>query len=92
MPPRCIASQDLQRAFDRASQVQSSVGTSLRAILAHTATLEEAGRASKARVASLEEANMAEAISGLQQSETAYNAALGAAARTTRRSLFDYLG
>jgi flagellar hook-associated protein 3 FlgL len=86
------ASQDLQRAFDRASQVQSSVGTSLRAIMDHTATLEEAGRASKARVASLEEANMAEAISGLQQSETAYNAALGAAARTTRRSLFDYLG
>ena len=80
------------RAFDRASQVQSSVGTSLRAIGDHTAQLEEAGRASKARVASLEEANMAEAISGLQQSETAYNAALGAAARTTRRSLFDYLG
>jgi flagellin-like hook-associated protein FlgL len=34
---------------------------------------------------------MAEAISGLQQAETAYNAALGAAARTTRRSLFDFL-
>ncbi len=86
------ASQELQRAFDRASQVQSSVGTSMRAIMDHTATLEEAGRAAKARVASLEEANMPEAISGLQQSEIAYNAALGAAARTTRRSLFDYLG
>jgi flagellin-like hook-associated protein FlgL len=54
--------------------------------------LQEAGRGSTARVAALEEANMAEAISGLQQGETAYNAALGAAARTTRRSLFDYLG
>ena len=48
MPPRCTtASHDLQRAFDRASQVQSSVGTSLRAIADHTATLEEAGRASQ---------------------------------------------
>ena len=86
------ASHDLLRAFDRASQAQSSVGSSLRAIMDHTATLEEAGRSAKARVASLEEANMAQAISGLQQSEIAYNAALGATARSTRRSLFDYLG
>ena len=86
------ASGALQRAFDRASQMQSTVGTSLRAIADHTTRLEEAGRGSTARVAALEEANMAEAISGLQQSETAYNAALGAASHTTRRSLFDYLG
>jgi flagellar hook-associated protein 3 FlgL len=85
------ASHALQRAFDRASQVQSSVGTSLRAIEDHTARLQEAGRGSTSRVAALEEANMAAAISGLRQSETAYNAALGAAASTTRRSLFDYL-
>jgi flagellin-like hook-associated protein FlgL len=63
----------------------------LRAIEDHSLRLEAAGRASTERVASLEEANMAEAISGLQQAETAYNAALGAAARTTRRSLFDFL-
>jgi len=85
------ASGALQRAFDRASQVQSTVGTSLNAIADHTTRLQDAGRASTARVASLEEANMAEAISGLQQAETAYNAALGAASHTTRRSLFDYL-
>ena len=85
------ASGAIQRAFDRASQTQSTVGTSLRAIADHTSRLEDAGRASTARVASLEEANMAEAISGLQQAETAYNAALGAAARTSRRSLFDFL-
>ena len=85
------ASGALQRAFDRASQVQSTVGTSLNAIADHSARLESAGRASTARVSALEEANMAEAISGLQQAETAYNAALGAAARTTRRSLFDFL-
>jgi flagellar hook-associated protein 3 FlgL len=85
------ASHALQRALDRASQTQSTVGTSLRAIADHTSRLEDAGRSSTARVAALEEANMAEAISGLQQAETAYNAALGAAARTTRRSLFDFL-
>jgi flagellar hook-associated protein 3 FlgL len=87
-----VASNQLQSAYDRATQTQSSVGTNLRAIADHTTRLEDAGRASTARVSSLEEANMAEAISGLSQSETAYNAALGAAARTTRRSLFDYIG
>jgi flagellar hook-associated protein 3 FlgL len=85
------ASGAIQRAFDRASAVQSSVGTSLTAIADHTSRLEDAGRASTQRVASLEEANMAEAISGMQQAQTAYNAALGAASQTTRRSLFDFL-
>jgi flagellar hook-associated protein 3 FlgL len=86
------ASAALQRAFDRASQAQSTVGTNMRAIQDHQNQLGDAGRAGQARVAKLEEANMAEAISGLQQAETAYQAALGAAAHTTRRSLFDYLG
>jgi flagellar hook-associated protein 3 FlgL len=85
------ASTDLQRAFDRATQAQSSVGTDLRAISDHQGQLANAGRASKARISSLEEANMAEAITGLQQSETAYQASLAAAARTARLSLFDYL-
>jgi flagellar hook-associated protein 3 FlgL len=86
------ASAALQRAFDRTSQAQSTVGTNMRAIQDHQNQLGDAGRAGQARVAKLEEANMAEAISGLQQAETAYQAALGAAAHTTRRSLFDYLG
>jgi flagellar hook-associated protein 3 FlgL len=86
-----VASHELLRAFDRTSQVQSSVGTSLRAITDHTSQLQEASRAAQARVATLEEADMAAAISGLQQAETAYSAALGAASRTTRNSLFDYL-
>jgi len=86
-----VASGDLQRAFDRATQAQSSVGTDLRAITDHQGQLANASRASKARVSSLEEANMAEAITGLQQAETAYQASLGAAARTARLSLFDYL-
>jgi flagellar hook-associated protein 3 FlgL len=85
------ASTDLQRAFDRATQAQSSVGTDLRAISDHQGQLANAGRASQARISSLEEANMAQAITGLQQAETAYQASLGAAAKTARLSLFDYL-
>jgi flagellar hook-associated protein 3 FlgL len=85
------ASGDLQRAFDRATQAQSGVGTSLRAITDHQSRLADAVRASKLRASSAEDANMVEAISGLQQSETAYQAALGAASRMTRLSLFDYL-
>jgi flagellar hook-associated protein 3 FlgL len=85
------ASSDLQRAFDRATLVQSGVGTDLRAITDHQSQLADAGRASQARISKLEEADMAKAISGLSQSETAYQAALGAASRTTRNSLFDYL-
>lgn len=85
------ASTDLQDAFDRATRAQTLVGTDLRAIADHQTQLAEAGRASKARISKLEDANMAQAISGLQQAETAYQASLGAAARTTRNSLFDYL-
>ncbi len=86
-----LASEGLQRAFDRATQAQSSVGTDLRGILDHQGQLANASRASKARVSSLEEANMAEAITGMQQAEAAYQASLGAASRTSRLSLFDYL-
>jgi flagellar hook-associated protein 3 FlgL len=85
------ASDALMRAFDRATQAQSSVGTGLRAIADHQGQLEEAGRASQARVSKLADADMAKAISGLTQSESAYQAALGAASRSTRNSLFDYL-
>jgi flagellar hook-associated protein 3 FlgL len=79
------------RTFDRAIQAQSRVGTSQRAVADHKARLAEASRASRARVSSLEDANMAQAISGMEQAQTSYEAALGAAARTARVSLFDYL-
>lgn len=85
------ASAALARAFDRATQVQSRVGTSLRTLADQQLRLGEATRASQARVASLEDANLASAISGMQQAETTYAAALGAAARTSRLSLWDFL-
>ncbi len=79
------------RAFDRATRTQSSVGASIRAVADHKQRLSDASLASGTRIASLEQANMAEAISGMQQSEVTYEAALAAAARTARVSLFDYL-
>jgi len=79
------------RAFDRATRAQSSVGTSLRAVADHKLRLADASRASGARISSLEDANMVQAISGMNQAEVTYEAALGAAARSARVSLFDYL-
>jgi flagellar hook-associated protein 3 FlgL len=81
----------LQRAFDRTTQTQSRVGTSLKFIDDAKTRLGEAQRSSKARLTSLEDANMAAAISGMTQAETVYKAALGAAAQNTRPSLMDYL-
>jgi flagellar hook-associated protein 3 FlgL len=85
------ASNALQRAFDRATQAQSGVGTNLRAIVDVSAQLAAASRASKGRVSTLEEANMAQAITNLSQAETAYQAALGAGTRAAKLSVFDYL-
>ena len=81
----------LSRAFDRTTQAQSRVGASLRSVADQRLRLGESIRASEARVSTLEDANLAEAISGMQQAETSYAAALGAAARTSRISLFDFL-
>jgi flagellar hook-associated protein 3 FlgL len=81
----------LQRVFDRTTQVQSRVGTSLAFIDDAKSRLGEATRSAKARISSLEDANMAAAISGMTQAETVYKAALGAAAQNSRPSLMDYL-
>jgi flagellin-like hook-associated protein FlgL len=48
-------------------------------------------RASDARRASLEDANLVEAIVGMQQADAAHQAAVGAVSQTTRLSLFDFL-
>lgn len=82
---------ELQRAFDRATLLQGRVGASLEAIENDKLRLSEAARASAARISSLEDANLAAAISGMTQAETVYRAALGAAAQIQRLSLMDYL-
>jgi flagellar hook-associated protein 3 FlgL len=85
------ALMDLRAAFDRASDAQMRVGTSLSAIDAQQAHLADRRLASLGRVAKVEDTNMAEAIAGLNQADAAYRASLGVAAQLPRRSLMDYL-
>lgn len=82
---------DLAAAFERASFAQMRVGTSLAAIDAHQPQLAERRLAGAARVAAVENVDLAQAITGLKQAETAYSAALGATGRITQLSLMDYL-
>lgn len=82
---------DLDRAFVRATTLQSRVGASLRTIEDDKLRLAEASRASKNRISALEDANMVEAITGMNEAETVYRAALGAAGQLHRLSLMDYL-
>ena len=81
----------LERAFNRATDVQSRVGNDLHALADHRARLGDMRRASDARRSKLEDANLAEAISGMQQADAAHQAAIGAVAAISRLSLFDYL-
>ncbi len=81
----------LQAAFDRVTAAQSRVGVTLGDLDAHRMRLDAMRRASDQRRSSLEDANLAEAISRMQQAETAYRAALGALGTSGRLSLMDYL-
>jgi flagellar hook-associated protein 3 FlgL len=81
----------LSRALGRVTELQIRVGASLRAIEDDVLQLQSSERASSARVSSLEDANMAAAVSGMTQAETTYRAALGVAAQLNRLSLMDYL-
>jgi flagellar hook-associated protein 3 FlgL len=86
-----VAAAALQRVSDRVGLMQARVGTSLKFIEDADTRLGEASRSAKARIASLEDADMASAISSMSQAETIYKAALGAAAQNSRPSLMDYL-
>lgn len=85
------ASEGLQAVFGRTTAAQSLVGASMRAIEAQQGRVGALRRASETRVADLEAANLAEAISGMNQAEAAYRAALGAVSTNGRISLMDYL-
>jgi flagellar hook-associated protein 3 FlgL len=82
---------DLGAAFDRTTAAQTRVGTTLAAIDAQQATFVDRRLAGQARVSKLEDANMAEAITGMNQADAGYRAALGATSQIARRSLMDYL-
>jgi flagellar hook-associated protein 3 FlgL len=81
----------LQRAFDRTLGVQSGIGTSMNLADAVRARVSGERTSTLARLSKHEDVDMAAAISGMSQAETAYRAALGAAGTIGRMSLMDYL-
>ncbi len=82
----------MEAAFTRVTAAQSRVGIGLNAVEGEKVRLEEIRIAGGARLAKLENANMAEAISEMTQAEMAYRAALGAVGTASKMSLLDYLG
>jgi flagellar hook-associated protein 3 FlgL len=82
---------DLGAAFDRTSMVQMRVGANLASIEALQGQLSDRRLAGKARIAKIEDADLAEAVSGMNQAEQAYRASLAATTRIGQLSLMDYL-
>jgi flagellar hook-associated protein 3 FlgL len=81
----------LQRAFDRAQRAQALLGTDEQGVSSAQVRLTALRTASDNRRSKLEDVNMADAITRLQQADTAYRAALGAVSTAERQSLLDYL-
>lgn len=81
----------LKRAFDRAVLAQTQVGTSEASLEDQQVRLQSLKLASATRLSAHENANLAEAISGMSRADAANRAALGVAATITRVSLLDYL-
>jgi flagellar hook-associated protein 3 FlgL len=81
----------LKRAFDRLVGVQSGVGAQLNALEEQTARLGDMKQATTERLSKDEDANMAEAITKMNQANTVYQSALGAVATRSKLSLLDYL-
>lgn len=81
----------LSRAFTRATRAQSAVGADQQGIASRQLQITASRLAAVTRVAKDEDADLAQAISALSRAETAYRAALGAVATSSRQSLMDYL-
>jgi flagellar hook-associated protein 3 FlgL len=81
----------LTRAFDRTVRAQSQVGTDERSITDGQAQLVSLRLAGVSRVSNDQDANLAEAITKMGQSQIAYQAALTAVGKANQSSLLDYL-
>jgi flagellar hook-associated protein 3 FlgL len=81
----------LNDVFERTTAAQSSVGGAMQTLDSEKLRASASKLAATGRLSKLEDANMAEAIAGMQQSETAYKAALAAASTAAKLSLMDYL-
>jgi flagellar hook-associated protein 3 FlgL len=81
----------LGQAFDRVTNAQTRVGLDLASLTDSHGRLDSLRRASDTRRSDAEDANLAEAISGMQQADAAHKAALTAQSTAGRLSLMDYL-
>jgi flagellar hook-associated protein 3 FlgL len=81
----------MKRGFDRATGMQSQVGSGEKALEEQRSRLSTQRLGVKARLSKFEDADMSEAISAMNRAEIGYRAALGAAATIRRVSLLDYL-
>lgn len=82
---------NVKNGFDRVQVAQTKVGVDLSRLTEDQARLDSLRLASDKRRAFNEEANMAESISGLKQSEAAQDAALSMLSVAGRLKLLDYL-
>jgi flagellar hook-associated protein 3 FlgL len=81
----------LQRAFDRATTAQAEVGNDLKLIDDSRVRRSAEQTGVVARLATLEDVDLAEAMSKLTQSETAYRSALTSISTVGKLTLMDYL-
>jgi flagellar hook-associated protein 3 FlgL len=82
----------LSNAFDRTVQAQTSVGTSLSRLTDQSARLNTMKTTVQSQISGLEDADIAQAITGLQQAQTAQQATLGTLAIVgSQRTLMDYI-
>jgi flagellar hook-associated protein 3 FlgL len=82
---------DLQGHFDRVTNAQTMIGIDLARLPEDRIRLDVQRRAADARRAAVEDANLAESISGLTQADAAHRAALGSLANAGKLSLMDYI-
>lgn len=81
----------IERAFSRTQRAVGTLGADERSLDEAGVRLSALRVAANARRSSLEDVNLAEAVSRMTQAETAYNATLTAVSSAERQSLLDYL-
>ncbi len=81
----------LNRAMSRTIQAQTQVGTDEASIASIQTSLTTRRAAASSRLSDDQDANMADAITTMNQAQVAYQAALGAVSTANKTSLLDYL-
>jgi flagellar hook-associated protein 3 FlgL len=81
----------LNEAFERLTAAQSRVGNSLKSVEGQNTRLSDLKRAADTRRSTLEDADLVEAITKMQQADSAQKAAIAAVGTASRLSLMDYL-